>query len=101
MSRLVQSNQLAPYSENQVKSRVKKYQIPYDRAGGHYIFLKEDWESALVDSLMKAGQRRQSAVAKKLHRERKAAENSNGTSTAPKKKAAKKKRTAKKASKKK
>lgn len=101
MSRLVQSNQLSPYSENQVKNRVKKYQIPYDRAGGHYIFLREDWEAALVDSLMKAGQRRQSATAKKLHRERLEAKSSKPTRSPSKKKAAKKKRTAKKAAKKK
>ena len=78
---LVSSSSLAAetaitYTESQIKSRVKKWDIPYTTMNGQYLFKRDDWDSGLVNQLTQATKKKES-------RKRKA---KSGTTT-PKKKA--------------
>lgn len=75
-SRFVCSNNLMPYTESQVKNIVRKYQIPYDKADGSYVFLLKDWEDAIKRNLKNIGQRRISRALKS--KKKKATEDENG-----------------------
>jgi len=66
MSKFITSSAIAldesiPFSENQVKKRVKEWDIPYTCSNGVYLFRKEDWENKLGErALRKASSRAKS-----------------------------------------
>jgi len=70
MSRFTTSSTIAldpsvPFSENQVKKRVKLWDIPYTCSNGTYLFRKDDWENKLDEkALQKASSRAKSRKTK-------------------------------------
>ena len=54
-----------PFTENQVKRRVKDWGIPYTCSNGKYLFKASDWSRAIEEKALKTAQSRAASKKRK------------------------------------
>ena len=70
MSDFITSNEIGkderqPFNENQVKRRVKDWNIPYTCSNGNYLFKKSDWDRAIEEKALRTAASRAASKKRK------------------------------------
>jgi hypothetical protein len=74
-----------PFTENQVKRRVKDWQIPYTCSNGKYLFKKSDWDRAIEEKALRtAASRAASKKRKTTHKKSGGSKSASSPKSVPK-----------------